>query len=478
MRGATPPEFDPSRRQAETGGGPAPVPAAEGEELTALTSEFERAVLDALQDGREADVLALVDTLHVAEKADLVEHLAPDRRNDLLAVLRPGFDPAILVELDETVRREVADGIGVAGLARAIARLETDDALHLIEALDEPTQRAVLHAIPAALRAQMEEGLAYPEDSAGRLMQRDLVAVPAFWSVGEVIDFMRETDDLPEGFYDLFVVDPRHRPIGKLALNRLLRAKRLVVVGDIMEAGIVTVPAVTDQEDVAMLFRDQDLVSAPVVDDVGRLIGAITIDDIVDVIDEEAEEDLMRLAGVREVDLYRAAIDTTRARFAWLLVNLVTAVVASGVIALFDATIEQIVALAILMPIVASMGGNAGTQTLTVAVRSLAMKDLTSANALRVVGKELLVGAFNGVMFAALAGAVAWAWFGELAIGLVIAAAMIINMVVAGLAGTAIPIGLARRGIDPAVASSVFLTTITDVVGFFAFLGLAAAFLL
>ncbi|MBZ0325437.1 MAG: magnesium transporter, partial [Alphaproteobacteria bacterium] len=432
MGGATRPEFDPLRRQAEAGGGPAPAPSSDSDELTALTSDFERAVLDALQGGREANVLALVDTLHVAEKADLIEHLPPEWRIGLLRILRHKFDPAILVELDETVRREVADAIGVAGLARAIAWLESDDALHLLETLDEPTQRGVLHAIPAALRAHMEEGLSYPEDSAGRLMQRDLVAVPAFWSVGEVIDFMRETDDLPEDFYDLFVVDPRHRPIGKIALSRLLRAKRLVVVGDIMEAGIVTVPATADQEDVAMLFRDQDLVSAPVVDGAGRLIGAITIDDIVDVIDEEAEEDLMRLAGVHEVDLYRAAIDTTRSRFAWLLVNLVTAVVASGVIALFDATIEQIVALAVLMPIVASMGGNAGTQTLAVAVRSLAMKDLTSANALRVMGKELLVGAFNGVLFAALAGAVAWIWFGELALGLVIAAAMVINLIVAG----------------------------------------------
>ncbi|MHA1114183.1 MAG: magnesium transporter, partial [Alphaproteobacteria bacterium] len=371
MWGAIPRDFERLRRQAETGGGPSPTPESdsaptsaptsvrtrtdEGEELTALTSELERAVLDALQEGREAELRALLDTLHVAEKADLIEHLAPDRRRDLLAFMRLGFDPEMLVELDETVRREVVDVIGVDDLARAIARLETDDALHLIETLDESIQRRVLHAIPAALRTQMEEGLSYPEDSAGRLMQRDLVAVPAFWNVGEVIDFMRETDDLPEDFYDLFVVDPRHRPIGKVALNRLLRAKRPVVIGDIMEAAIATVPAATDQEEVAMLFRDHDLVSAPVVDGAGRLIGAVTIDDVVDVIDEEAEEDLMRLAGVKEVDLYRAALDTTRSRFAWLLVNLVTAVIASSVIALFDATIEQIVALAVLMPIVASM---------------------------------------------------------------------------------------------------------------------------
>lgn len=468
---------DRALRLPETGaaGGSPPVPQSdEADDLYSLTPELERDVIAAVYEGREEDVRVLVEPLHYAEVADLIEHMPADIRLAMIAAIRPGFHPEILPELDDAVRREVVEQIGIAGLARAIARLESDDALELIDSLDEVEQRKVMLAIPAALRALLEEGLSYPEDSAGRLMQRDLIAVPTFWTVGEVIDFMRETDDLPEDIYDLFVVDPKHRPIGKLSLSRLLRTQRPVFVGDVMSADLTVVPVATDQEDVAILFRNHDLVSAPVVDGSGRLIGVITIDDVVDVIDEEAEEDLMRLAGVRETDLYHAALDTTKSRFSWLLINLFTAVMASSVIALFEATIEQIVALAVLMPIVASMGGNAGTQTLTVAVRALAMKDLTAANSLRVMGKELLVGAMNGVLFAVLTGAVTWLWFGSIEIAMVISIAMVVNLVVAGLAGTAIPIGLARRGIDPAVASAVFLTTVTDVVGFFAFLGLAA----
>ncbi|MAN80659.1 MAG: hypothetical protein CMF64_09730 [Magnetovibrio sp.] len=283
---------------------------------------------------------------------------------------------------------------------------------------------------------------------------------------------------LPGSFYDIFVVDPMHKPVGTIHLSHLLRAKRPVKVTDIMETELKLISVTMDQEDVAFLFRQRDLVSAPVVDEAQRLVGAITIDDVVDVIHEEHEEDMLALAGVGEDDLYDAAIDTTKARFRWLLVNLFTAILASLVIGLFATTLEQIVALAILMPIVASMGGNAGTQTLTVAVRAMAMRELTSTNAYRVIGKEVLVGAINGVLFAVITGAIAWFWFDAPQIGLIIGLAMIINMVIAGLAGAAIPLVLDRFGVDPAIASSVFLTTVTDVVGFFAFLGLAALFLL
>jgi magnesium transporter len=301
--------------------------------------------------------------------------------------------------------------------------------------------------------------------------------------VGHTIDFMRQAaegddDILPDSFYDIFVVDPTHKPVGMIHLSHLLRAKRPVKVSDIMETELKLISVNMDQEDVAFLFRQRDLVSAPVVDEAQRLVGAITIDDVVDVIHEEHEEDMLALAGVGEDDLYDAAIDTTKARFRWLLVNLFTAILASLVIGLFATTLEQIVALAILMPIVASMGGNAGTQTLTVAVRAMAMRELTATNAYRVIGKEVLVGAINGVLFAVITGAIAWFWFDTPQIGLIIGLAMIINMVVAGLAGAAIPLVLDRFGIDPAIASSVFLTTVTDVVGFFAFLGLAAVFLL
>ena len=447
------------------------------------SGRLEHDVVEALAAGDGARVKDLIAPLHYADVADLLEHLSAEERHALIDVIRDDFDAEILSELDETVRDEIIERLGIADVAAAVAELESDDAVQIIEELEEAEQQKVLEAIPAGERTLIEEGLAYPEDSAGRLMQRELVTVPSFWNVGQTIDFMRqsadlEEDALPAVFYDIFVVDPAHRPVGAVPLSRLLRTRRPVPVSEIMDAEMKLIPVETDQEDVAFLFRQRDLVSAPVVDDGGRLVGAITIDDVVDVIHEELEEDIMRMGGVREDDLYSAAVDTTRSRFSWLVVNLATAVLASIVIGLFEATIEQIVALAVLMPIVASMGGNAGTQTMTVVVRALAMKELTSTNTLRVIGKELLVGGFNGVLFAALTGGVAWIWFGSPALGVVIALAMIINMVVAGLAGTTIPLVLERAGIDPAVASGVVLTTITDVVGFFGFLGLAALILL
>ena len=451
-----------------------PVPA---EELLGLSADLVSSVAAALEDGHRFESRILIEPLAAPQLADLLQLLRPELRQRLIEYMRPDFDPEILPELEEDVRDEVAEQLGTDALARNIARLETDDALLLISSLEEAKQRQVLHAIPAALRAMLEEGLAFPEDSAGRLMQRDFVAVPAFWTVGETIDYLREADDLPNDFYDIFVVDPRHRAIGTVGLSHVLRSKRPVRIGDIMETDMVTVPARMDQEEVAYLFSQQDLVSAPVIDDSGRLIGAITVDDVLDVVYEEAEEDIMRLGGVSSDDLYAAVIDTGKARFPWLFVNLITAFIAAAVIALFESTLQQIVFLAVLMPIVAGMGGNAGTQSLTIAVRALAMKQLTSANAVRVLNKEVLVGLLNGILFAILVGAVAWLWSGRLGIGLVIGAAMIINLFAAGLAGTAIPLVLTRLGIDPAIASGVFVTTVTDVVAFASFLGLAAWFL-
>lgn len=434
-------------------------------------------VTAALEDKHRYEARMLVQRLDAAALADLLQLLAPELRGRLIEYLGANFDPEVLPELEETVREAVVEEIGVATLAGAIARLESDDALLLIDSLPEETQRAVLQAIPGALRALLEEGLTYPEESAGRLMQRDFVAVPAFWSVGETIDFARESESLPNDFYDIYVVDPAHRALGTVGLSRLLRSKRPVKIADIMETGVVSVPVTMDQEEVAFLFAQHDLVSAPVVDNAGRVIGTITIDDVVDVIREEAEEDIMHLGGVAGDDLYAAVLDTGKARFPWLFINLATAVVASAVIAQFEGTLQKIVVLAVLMPIVASMGGNAGTQTLTVAVRAIAMKHLTRANAIRVVGKEVLVGLLNGLAFAVVVGASAWYWSGRPGIGAVMAAAVVINLAVAGLAGIAIPLVVERIGIDPAVASAVFLTTVTDVVGFFAFLGLAAWFL-
>jgi magnesium transporter len=457
--------------------------AARSRGVYELDSDLVEAVEEALDRSDGASVRTLIQPLHDADIADLLQNLGTDERREFVRAIRAEFRPGILAELDETVREEVIDELGPVGTAAAVAELDTDDALDVIADLDEDEQQQVLEAIPATDRALIEEGLAYPEDSAGRLMQRELVAVPSFWTVGETIDHLRRNadeapDNLPSDFYDIFVVDPGHRPIGAIPLSHLLRARRPVSLTDLMTTEMKVIGANTDQEDVAFLFRQRNLTSAPVVDDGGRLVGVITIDDVVDVIDEELEDDMMRLGGVREDDLYSASVDTARSRFGWLLLNMGTAILASLVIGLFDATIEQMVALAVLMPIVASMGGNAGTQTLTVAVRALATKELTDANALRVIGKELVVGGVNGIVFAVIAAVVAWLWFGSVAIAVVLGLAMIINLVVAALAGATIPLMLERAHVDPAIASGVFLTTITDVVGFFAFLGLAAWFLM
>ena len=451
---------------------------ASADETYVIPDELILAVEEALNDGQVETVEELVQPLHPADLADLFEYLTKDERRLLTDIYGAAMDPEALVELDPVVREEVIEHLGVHGFVRKLSELDSDDAVEVFTDLDEEVQHRLLTSLPQAYRSLLQESLSYPEDSAGRLMQREMVVVPSAWSVGETIDHMRSAESLPDDFYHLFIVNPKHKPIGSIPLSRVLRSRRPVRLTEIMDHDIRTIPIETDEEDVGYLFQQYGLVSAPVVDEAGRLVGVITVDDVVHVIDEAAEDDLMKLAGVTETDVYRASFDTTKARFPWLVVNLGTAVLASLVIGLFEATIEQIVALAILMPIVASMGGNAGTQTLTVAVRAIATKDLTAANTWRFVGKELLVGSANGLMFAVLAGVLAWLWFDDPAIGGVIAAAMVFNMIVAGLSGTLIPLALEKVGIDPAIASSVFLTTVTDVVGFFAFLGLAAIFLL
>ena len=438
---------------------------------------------DAMAEHDTESVLRIVDDLHYADVADLLERLSREERGQFVDVVRDHFDPEILAELDDTVREEVVSHLGVREVATAVSELDSDDAVEVLEEMDEEQQRAVLDHIPDEERTLIEESLSYPDDSAGRLMQREIVTVPSHWNVGQCIDFVRrlaeeDEDRLPSVFYDIFAIDARHHPVGSIGLSQLMSSRRQVPVTELMDEDMHEIDVYTDQEDVAFLFRQRDWVSAPVVDPSGRLVGAITIDDVVDVIHEEHEEDIMRMGGVIEDDLYDAAVSTTRARFSWLSVNLLTAILASVVIGLFDATIEQIVALAVLMPIVASMGGNAGTQTLTVTVRALATKELTGANAYRIITKEVIVGMFNGAIFAVLTGLVAWIWFQSPELGGVIAAAMVINMIVAGFAGAAIPIALDKIGADPAIASSVFLTTMTDVVGFFAFLSLAALVLL
>ncbi len=442
-----------------------------------------RHIRDLLEEDRAAEVHALLEDLHPSDISNILESVDAEQRAALVELLRPGFDAEVLAYLPVDLREDVVDLLEPKEIAAAVAELDTDDAVDVIQDLDEDAQRAILENLPPETRALVEQGLTFPEYSAGRLMSREFVSVPEFWTVGRLLDYLRaaasaDESDLPEQFYDVFIVDPMLKVRGAVPLSRVMRARRSVKLNEILTEDIRVIPATMDQEEVARMFRKYGLVSAPVVDGTNRLLGVITVDDVVDVIAEEAAEDLLALGGVGEGDLYRAVLDTTKSRFSWLAVNLVTAIIASVVIGFFEATIEQVVALAVLMPIVASMGGNAGTQTLTVAVRALATRELNEANAMRVIGKEVLVGTVNGLLFAVIAGGVAIAWFRDPLIGMVIAAAMIVNLICAGLFGAVIPLALSRLKIDPAVASSVFLTTVTDVVGFLAFLGLASVVLL
>ena len=455
--------------------------AGEADELYGLSGELKRAIIDAIDERRYDEVSALTADLHAADVADLIEHLGGERRELLIKALSPDLLPETLSHLDPQVREEVVDLLPAREIAAALAELSSDDALEIIEDLDRDQQREVMAELPAPERLLVEQGLTYPEGSAGRLMQREFVMVPQFWTVGETIDHLRDSKDsdaLPDDFYDLFVVDPRMRLVGAVALSRVMRSRRKVRIAELMKTDIKRIPIDMDREEVAFLFRQYGLVDAPVVDDDGRLLGMITVDDVVHIVGDEAEEDMLKLAGVQESDLFSAVLNTMRSRFSWLAINLVTAIAASIVIGLFEETIAQVVALAVLMPIVASMGGNAGTQTLTVAVRALATRELTPANAWRVVFKEVMVGLINGVCFAIIMAAIAFVWFSSWQIGAIIGAAMVLNLVVAAFFGALIPLGLERVGVDPAVASSVFLTTITDIIGFLAFLGLAAIFLL
>ena len=450
------------------------------ESLTFTISDKEiNEIAQAVQSQDSDTVHAVLEDLSPADTAELVAKFKDDDRNELLVMYGEAIDPEVFTEMDPELRRSTLSAMPPDQIASLISELDSDDALELIRPLDDRLQKEIIQRLSAKSRVALEEGLSFPEDSAGRLMQREIVAVPLFWTAGKTIDYLRAAgEDLPEEFFDIFVIDPAYHVRGQVPLNRLIRSKRAEKLEDLAETDVTTIPATMDQEEVAHLFRRDDLVSAPVIDENGRLIGVITIDDIVDVIDEEAQEDIMKMAGVERSDLYRAVLSTTGTRFRWLFINLLTAILASIVISFFDATIEQIVALAVLMPIVASMGGNAGTQALTVAVRALAKKELSGANRMRVIWKETLVGTLNGAAFAVITGLVAALWFSNPMLGIVIAAAMIINLFAAGLCGAAIPILLDRYGSDPAVSSTVFLTTVTDVVGFFAFLGLAAILLL
>ncbi len=437
-----------------------------------------RDVAAALEDNNNARVSELVDDLSTPDLADLVELLGADDRVRLIETVGKTFDFEVFSEIDETVRDQLSEALPNELLAEAVKELDTDDAAYLLENLEEADKQEILARLPTSERAALERNLDYPEETAGRLMQSDFVAVAPFWTVGKVIDYMRDTEDLPESFSEIFVVDPSYRVLGAVELSRLLRTKRDIRVDTILNEDRHLVLATEDQEEVARQFRRYDLMSAPVVDEHQRLVGVVTVDDVVDVIQDEAEEDMKALAGVGHETLADTVYMTAKSRVPWLIVNLGTAILASFVIQMFDATIEQMVALAVLMPIVASMGGNAGTQTMTVTVRALATNKLGRVNAPRVIGREFLVGIVNGLVLSVIMAAVVFIWFGSGKLGGVIAAAIIINLVAAALAGIMIPLLMDHFDLDPAPASGVFVTMVTDVVGFFAFLGLAALWLL
>ena len=454
-----------------------------------LSAEFVQSVSDAI-DGRDIEVFNfLTKDLHPADIADLIGLLREEERTVLIEMYGGALPAYVLAELDDDLREDVVEAMGAEKVAEAVAELDTDDAAFVLEDLDEQKQAEILAEVPLEDRLALRAALEYEEDSAGRLMQREFFAAPAYWTVGQIIDRLRGVEDLPDLFYEVFVVDPSFKPVGAVPLSTLLKSTRDTVIKDIMTSrDLRLIPLTMDQEEVAYLFEQYNMISAPVVDEGERLVGMITVDDVVEMVREETQEDMLALAGVEaDTGLSDTVMETVRSRFSWLAVNLGTAILASLVIALFDGAIGQIVALAVLMPIVASMGGNAGTQTLTVVVRALATKDLTASNTARIVFREGFVGFVNGVVFALIMGTLAALWYGfsgwggeaeAIRLGLVVGAAMIINLLAAGLAGILIPIGLQRAGADPAVSSAVFVTTVTDIVGFFVFLGLAAVVLL
>lgn len=439
-----------------------------------LRPEFVRAVLDAVEDGDDETARALVEPLHPADIADLFELTPQEDRAALARAVTDLLGGDVFAEMNDYVREDLIDALEPHQVADLASELDTDDAVAIIEDMDEDEQRAVLRALDPDDRAAIEEALSYAEESAGRLMQRELIAVPEHWTVGDAIDYLRGHEELTTDFWEIFVVDPAHKPIGTCQLSWMLRTPRGIAIADVMKREQTLIPVDMDQEEVALRFQKYALISAAVVDHGGRLVGMITVDDIVHIISEEAGEDTLRLAGAGDGDINEPIRLTVRTRFTWLVVNLGTAMVASSVVGLFQGTIASFALLAVLMPIVSGMGGNAGTQTLAVVVRALATNQLTSSNTARMIGREFRIAAANGVMLGTLIGCGTYVIFRNTDLSLVIAAAMLVNNITAGLSGVLVPVTLDKFRIDPAVSSAVFVTTMTDTMGFFSFLGLAS----
>ena len=441
-----------------------------------FNKEFISVFSKKIKDNDTAFLNKTLKELHPADSADIIENLVPENRSKLIELEGFNLDPEIFIELNESIQTEVFILLSTESIANILKRLESDNALKIIENLDKEKKIVVLNKLPPKDRFLLEEGLSYPEDSAARIMQREFTAIPSDWSVGQTIDYLRENKDLPEEFLEIFIVDSNFKPIGTVPSSKVLRTSRESKMNSIMNEMQVLIPVNMDKEEVGHTFENYNLISAGVVDKNNKLVGMITGDDVFTVLKEEAEEDVLRLAGVGDEKITDTILQKTKRRFNWLLLNLLTALLATWVISRFGATIEQMVALAFLMPIVASMGGNAGMQTLAVTIRALATKELSSGNFGKMVTKEFIIGILNGIIFAIITGAIVHLWFNDFNLSILIAVSMIMNMIVAGLFGILIPVSLKKFSIDPAIASSVFVTTITDVIGFLSFLGLGAYF--
>ena len=448
--------------------------------ITPVPPKFIHALMDSINLGLIDKVQGLLSDISSGELANIIEQLDASNRKKLIFFLGSSIEPEIILELDKDIRKEIISVVGEHTFLDVVSKLDTDDLIVVLEELDEDIRGQYLKLLPKkSQRELVKKGLKFPEDTAGRIMSTNVVSVSASWTIGKTLKFLRQKKELlPDDIYEVYILDSKRKPIGTLNLNTIVRSSSSTTVKDIMNTQFKTIPIDTDQEEIALGFKQNNLIAAPVVDRSGKIVGQINSDDIIDIIEEEAEEDLLRLSGVQSGDTYSAVLQTIKSRFSWLLINLFTAIAASFVIGIFESSLKQVVALAILMPIVASMGGNAGTQTLTVAVRALALREITRANALRIIGKEFTVGAINGIIFAAIIGTIASYWFGIPLLGFVIAAAMILNLIIACLSGILIPLILDKTGIDPAIASTVVLTTITDIFGFFTFLGLGSIYLL
>ena len=449
-------------------------------EIAPVPPKFINALMDSINLNLVDKTQSLLSDLSSGEIANIIEQLDASDRKKLIFFLGSSIEPEIILELDKDIRKEIISVVGEHTFLNVVSKLDTDDLIVVLEEVDEDKRGQYLKLLPKkSQRELVKKGLKFPEDTAGRIMSTNVVSVSASWTIGKTLKFLRKKKELlPDDIFEVYILDSKKKPVGTLNLNTLVRSSSNTTVRDIMTTQFKTIPIDTDQEEIALGFKQNNLISAPVVDKSGKIVGQINSDDIIDIIEEEAEEDLLRLSGVQSGDTYSAVLQTIKSRFTWLLINLLTAIAASFVIAIFESSLRQVVALAILMPIVASMGGNAGTQTLTVAVRALALREITRANALRVIGKEFVVGAINGLIFATIIGTIASYWFEMPLLGFVIAVAMILNLVIACLSGILIPLILDKTGVDPAIASTVVLTTITDIFGFFTFLGLGTIYLL